>query len=541
MNVFKIGLASVLLTASCAFAQDEGAKAPAGLFGTIVELAGGIEAVSGAASDITFDYVQKAWRDAKLPEDQLPSVQKIVNEAVGAALQDGRDTRQALDNALNSTLDIVAGIAGNAVEQALLNSGFPANQIPAARKLVEENLRALLAPGADPSAILDKTMEDLVKIAIDAAGDAIAETLKKAGFKEDDAKAAKKIATDLLTGALDPKTDTGKALQKAGDQLVDLAQKIAGDTLERNLVLAGISKEQAKLARKIFDDNFASLRKDGTFDAQTTDNLIKLASGLAGDAAENALLKAGFSKEDAAKSKKLVKEVVSASLKGDKDLGDVIRDNIASYVLDKIEGLVGAEGRALWQNAWNEYLNGGDVWASVSAAAMGTLEIIAFKELEKIVDAQLESLLAKNPFLKDIFDILGINTGSIMQGIKNIWGVLTGPGSLQDKLQQLVSMAADALKAMVQKLIDWGVQEISKMINKLISEIGQKIRDFVGNLLGNFKTLLGGLYEKFCQACLKLEQEASKKIAGVVEEGGKVLKNFIDGKPAGQETILLQE
>jgi len=59
--------------------------------------------------------------------------------------------------------------------------------------------------------------------------------------------------------------------------------------------------------------------------------------------------------------------------------------------------------------------------------------------------------------------------------------------------------------------------------------------------MGNFKTLLGGLYEKFCQACLKLEQEASKKVTGMVEEGGKILKNFIDGKPAQQETILRRE
>ncbi|MCL1887447.1 MAG: hypothetical protein FWF96_01070 [Kiritimatiellaeota bacterium] len=527
--------AAVLFAAGGVSAQDSTkTTAPDGLFGLIGGAGGG---PANAASAITQDYAEKAWRDAGLPEAQLPALRDAVDQAVGAALQDGRDAREALEKGVSDALDILAGLAGSGVENALRKAGIPDKEIAAAKKLVEDNVRALLAPGADLGEILDKSLADLAKIAADLAGDAVAETLKKAGLSAGDAKAAQAIVTDTLNAVFDPNTDTGKAFQEAGTKVVDLAKKMAGDAIERNLKMAGISDEQIKNARKIFDDTFDALRNGDTLgDAvnASMDDIINLASGLAGDAVQNALEKAGFSKKDAEAGKKLVEELVGAALSGDADLGDVLRDNLAGYALDKIEDLLGKEGREAFENAWNAIKDGADVWSTLGEAALDAIEVIAFDALEKIIGDQLAALCEKYPVIGEILGALGIDTASIMEGLHNIWGVITDLGSLQEKIQQLLTMAAEALMEMAQKLIDWAVGKITAALNQMISKIGQAVRDWVIGLLGKLTPALDALYAKFCQACQSLESALVQRVTGTVEELGEKVKDLLNAKPAQQ-------
>jgi archaellum component FlaC len=116
----------------------------------------------------------------------------------------------------------------------------------------------------------------------------------------------------------------------------------------------------------------------------------------------------------------------------------------------------------------------GGEWTDFGDIVTTTVEVILFPELEVWIRDQIGDLTQKYPVIGEIFNALGIDSGSIMDTIRNVWGVLTGPGTLGEKLQQLARDAMEGLAKMLGNLIEWG-------IGKLIDWIG----NFVDGLFGS--------------------------------------------------------
>ena len=238
------------------------------------------------------------------------------------------------------------------------------------------------------------------------------------------------------------------------------------------------------------------------------DYAAKLVDGLNLPAAEKAALK------------KTVSDAVQEFVKGS-GVGGVatsIKGNIETYVYDKVKQTMGQEVADSWKKAYDTWQGGKNPWNDIKAAAKTTIETWGFKQLEKVIDKQLTKLLNNHPVLKEVFSALGIDTKSIMGTIKNIWGVLTGPGTLKAKFQKLAEMAVDGLCNMLKSLLDWGVQKIQGWLNGLFTKIGGAIKKWLQNLLGNKLHLP----QKIIDLVLKGVDAAVK--AGVKAVGGLLVK-----------------
>ena len=94
--------------------------------------------------------------------------------------------------------------------------------------------------------------------------------------------------------------------------------------------------------------------------------------------------------------------------------------------------------------------------------------MIVFKVLQDLLDIAMGKLEEKYPVIRGIFAALGIDSGSIMSTIRNIWGVLTGPGDLADKLRQLANDALEGIKKMLGNLIDWGLNKLKDWLANVV-------------------------------------------------------------------------
>ena len=107
-------------------------------------------------------------------------------------------------------------------------------------------------------------------------------------------------------------------------------------------------------------------------------------------------------------------------------------------------------------------------WSDAGQVLKTTVEMIVFPLLEEWIGQEIGKLTEKYPVLAEVFNALGIDTGSIMTTIRNVWGVLTGPGDLADKLKQLANMALEGLKKMLSNLLDWGINKLKDWLANVV-------------------------------------------------------------------------
>lgn len=326
--------------------------------------------------------------------------------------------------------------------------------------------------------------------------------------------------------------------QDVADKLEELAKKgvIAAGNAADKAIQAQIDKLKAEIMSKMPGD--ASKAQMG----KVIDELLKgigsgnfstlpgeignLGTTLAGDYASK--LVDGLNIPDAEKAalKKTVSDAVQAYIKGT-SVGTSIQGNIETYVYNKIQAQFGKEVADAWKKAYTTWQSGANPWADIGAAAKKTIETWAFQKLEKVIDAQLKKLLANHPVLAETFKALGIDAKSITNTLKNIWGVLTGPGSLKDKFKQLSQLAVQGLANMLKSLAKWGIDKLKALLNGVLSKIGKAISNWVRKLLGNTFHLSQTIVDKAMKAVDAAIGAGVKAVGSLIDKAYAPITNVI--------------
>ena len=262
---------------------------------------------------------------------------------------------------------------------------------------------------------------------------------------------------------------------------VDKAVKAQLDKLKAEILAQMPGDSSKEQMGKLIDDMLAGVGT-GNFSMFGSD-AADLGVALAGDYASKLVDKLNLPAEEKAALKKTVSDAVQAYINGT-GVGTSIQGNVESYVYGKIKSQFGQDVADSWKQAYQTWQGGANPWADIKAAAKKTIETWAFDKLEKVVGSQLKKLLDKHPVLAETFKALGIDAHSIVGTARNIWGVLTGPGTFKDKLQTLSQMAVDGLANMLKSLLHWGIEKLQQWLNGVLSKIGQKIAAWIQNLLG---------------------------------------------------------
>lgn len=358
------------------------------------------------------------------------------------------------------------------------------------------------------------------------------------------ANAAQTIADKLEELAKKGVVAAGGALDKAVQAQID---KLKSEILE--LMPGDSSKEQMG---KLIDDMIAGIGS-GNFSLFGSD-AADLGASLAGDYASK--LVDGMNLPDAEKNalKKTISDAVQAYINGS-GVGGSIKGNIEAYVYGKIQSQFGKDVADAWKNAYYTWQGGGNPWADIGAAAKKTIESWAFQKLEKVIDASLKKLLDKHPVLAEVFSALGIDKNAIMGTIKNIWGVITGPGDLAAKFKNLAQLAVQGLANMLKSLVHWALDKVQQWLNGFLTKIGKKIGEWVKDKLSNLLQKLHlsqSLIDKAMKAIdsaisagakyvSSLPSKLEKPIGGLIDKGATKINEKISGKSAGQQSQQPQQ
>ncbi len=150
-----------------------------------------------------------------------------------------------------------------------------------------------------------------------------------------------------------------------------------------------------------------------------------------------------------------------------------------------------------------------DPWSTIGdsiAKAQGKLESWAAD--------QLNSWISKHPGLEKWFGIFGIDGNFIVDGVKSIWGILTGNGTLGDKVAQLAALAQNKLCDMVSNAIRYGLQKLTGWLSDIANNAISKITSWIQ---GKIQSLFGikvpaGLYQGFQKALQNLVGKGLSRI-----------------------------
>ena len=151
------------------------------------------------------------------------------------------------------------------------------------------------------------------------------------------------------------------------------------------------------------------------------------------------------------------------------------------------------------------------------------------KQVENLAAKQLDKLIAKYPALKAVLDKLGINGAGIVQGIKNVFGVLKNAPDLKTALTQLSQMAVNFLKDIAAKLIDWALEKLVGWVNNWLIP---KVIDWASDTLGKWASSVGNARIKAGLEWLQQQVQNCQKCARIKIKtqgiGAKVIQKIED-------------
>ena len=326
------------------------------------------------------------------------------------------------------------------------------------------------------------------------------------------------------------------ALEAAGMLDAKLAAEL--DRLEKRLrkIMPGDLSSQA------LSETFAALKKGDLTAAGR--GLVDVATGAAEDVVRAGLAKAGITGKDADAIVQGAKDAIRTAMEGG-DVGGSILGSVENYVFDKVKGELGEEAANAWKNVWEDVKNGNDPWTNLQDAALKTATV-KFNEfvdrVGKTIDKRLAELTQKHPLLGELFASLGISGSSFAQGAKWVWGVLTGPGSLADKLKAIGNGIVSTLKDMAGKLVQFALDKAKQFLNALVNDVAKKVVaavnkviDKINRLVDKANALIGKInsyirkIKDFSKRVQKISARAGKLIVdsggGATSEGVELLEN----------------
>ena len=359
----------------------------------------------------------------------------------------------------------------------------------------------------------------------------------------------------------DPFTQAAGNLANALSSVLpaDEAQRAAAllEEYARLAVQAGAEKLDAKIAaeldrlekrlrkimpgdasKKALAETIAALKKGDLTGAGR--GLLDVGTGAAEDVVRESLAKAGITGKDADAVVNGAKDAIKTAMEGGDVAGSVL-GSVENYVHDKVKAELGEEAANAWKNVWEDVKNGNDPWVNLQDAALKTVTA-KFNEFvdktAKAIDARLAEMAKKHPLLGDMFNALGISGQSFSDAAKWVWGVLTGPGSLADKLKALANGVVSTLKDMVEKLGRWALDKAKQYLNALVNKVARKVVDAVNKVIDKINKLVDKANALIKKANGYIK-EFSKKVQKISAQIGKILVDI--GAGATSKGVLLMQ
>ena len=369
--------------------------------------------------------------------------------------------------------------------------------------------------------------------------DATAETLKakliEKGFSPDRAESIAKNMRDFLA-------DTGNtaALKQAlSEALQEMVSRYVGKdgAVIINAAIEAYLKEGGSLsgaAKAALDQAIDKYITDETAKKQLKNAIADIVAGKQVDISEvgTALFRGSmYSLIDnsnlSEEQKKLLKALVSEMSGEEGALTNAGLEALEGWMIKK--GISEEEAHAL-VTAVKDYFSGTaeDTKAIVTAA-----KTILTTELAKAIDKQLNKLIAKYPFLKDIFEMWGINGKSVANFIMNL-----SMKDIKAFFEKICKMSWDDWKELgqmvISELLEKGLDALCKYAEKNIDKYLQKIFNKIMVRLSRIKALED--YMAIIQvAGAVMTESISIEAKGYLNEGKTKVKNMWGGGQNAKE------
>ncbi len=165
------------------------------------------------------------------------------------------------------------------------------------------------------------------------------------------------------------------------------------------------------------------------------------------------------------------------------------------------------------------------VWGTIKAK----IQTVLLPKLEEFAVKQIDKWIAKNPTVqKWLTEIFGIDGQSIVNGLKNIWGVLTSNGTLAEKFTKLVEMAQNALCDMAKHALQWGLGKLQAWLSNIANKLITKVVNWLANKIQNFLSKFGitipqSLINKVQAWLQKQAASGVNKVVTVLDKAGNAI------------------
>ncbi|MBR1609741.1 MAG: DUF2974 domain-containing protein [Kiritimatiellae bacterium] len=362
----------------------------------------------------------------------------------------------------------------------------------------------------------------------------------------------------------DPFTQAAGALANGLSAIMpaDQAQLVAALAAEyaKLAAFAGAEKLDAKIAaeldrlekrlQELMPGEMSSLALSQTIAALKQGDLsaagaglANIATGAAEDVVRAGLAKAGITGKEADAIVQGAKDAIRTAIDGG-DVGQSIIGSVENYVYGKVRDELGQEAADAWKKVYDDIRNGIDPWTDLKDAALATATVKFNEFVDKtaaVIDARLAEMLKNHPVLADMFRAIGISGQGFADAAKWVWGVLTGPGSLAQKLETIANGAVAALRDMVSKLGQWALDKAKQYVNALISKVAKGIVDAVNGVIAKINAVI----DKINSAIAKINGYIRKikefaRMVGKISAGvGKILVDM--GASASSAGVQLMQ
>ena len=451
-----------------------------------------------AAIDAIPGLTDKQKADAKAAAGSVLSGDKTLGDIAKDAA--GRAVAEALANA--GVAKETAAQIGQGLTDVLYDSGNTANLVNGSIDAAIDSISGLTD---EQRVAAKKAAKELIsgettigEVAKQAVGDAVSKALQDVGISAETAKQIGQGITDVLKNPSDTANLVAGGLNAAVDAIPGLTEaqkavvrKAVGDVMSGEKSLGEVSLEMINNAvvdalQKMGIDPAQAQAIAGTV-SSVVDNLLtgNVDWGKVGESVlthakdivfgENGLLNEWIDDSDLPDDIKIIAKGVVGELSGDEGalmaagqeaLAEMLME--AGLTREQAAQIAGAAGTLA-----QTYLDGGDIEQVVSGMIENAKTIFCAK-VGEMIDKQLRKLAEKFPFLKKLFDELGITGVKIAQFLSNL-----NFAKVKAAFEALLNMTWEDWKGVLSDLynavLDWAVDKLCQYINEVIDEVLQKL------------------------------------------------------------------
>ena len=447
-----------------------------------------------AAIDAIPGLTDKQKADAKAAAGSVLSGDKTVGAVVKE--EAGRAVAEALANA--GVAKETAAQIGQGLTDVLYDSGNTANLVNGSIDAAIDSISGLTD---EQRMAAKKAAKELIsgettigEVTKQAVGDAVSKALQDVGISAETAKQIGQGITDVLKNPGDTANLVAGGLNAAVDAIPGLTEaqkavvrKAVGDVMSGEKSLGKVSQEMINNAvvdalQKMGIDPAQAQAIAGTV-SSVVDNFVNgsVDWGKVGESVlthaedivfgENGLLNEWIDDSDLPDDIKIIAKGVVGELSGDEGalmaagqeaLAEMLME--AGLTREQAAQIAGAAGTLA-----QTYLDGGDIEQVVSGMIENAKTIFCAK-VGEMIDKQLQKLAEKFPFLKKLFDELGITGVKIAQFLSNL-----NFAKVKAAFEALLNMTWEAWKGLYNAVLDRVVDKLCQYINEVIDEVLQKL------------------------------------------------------------------